>query len=77
MNTEDVWKQDAVTTSWFTQKDKSTMDWISKCSQSMNSNSFELGLITMWAIWNSRIAFVVNEENRTTLGTWKFAEGYY
>ncbi|XWS27567.1 hypothetical protein CRYUN_Cryun26dG0127000 [Craigia yunnanensis] len=76
-NAEDVWNRDATTTPWLNEEDRNTLDWIFKCSRSMSNNSFELGLITMWAIWNSRNAFVINGESRTAKGTWKSAEGYH
>ena len=39
----------------------------------MDLKSFELGLVVMWATWNSRNALVINGETRESKGTADFA----
>ena len=59
------------------QDDNSLLNWMSSSSANMDDRKFELDLIILWSIWNSRNAMVKNGETRTPIGPWQFAEKYY
>ena len=73
---KDVWQRSIVSSCWSQDETSSTISWISRTSATMDDKSFQLGLIIMWSIWNSRNASVKNED-RTGQGTWEFAAKYY
>ena len=73
----EVWVHTQMNDKWSLTDDIDILQWLLKVTGNMNQNTFEFGLIIIWAIWNNRNAVVMQENARNSQGVAMFAASYY
>ena len=76
-NIVEVWRLTEITVRWTVLDEDSTTMWMNRAFETNDQLNFEFGLVVMWAIWGSRHAVLMNEENRDCKGTAGFASRFF
>ena len=72
----EVWIHTQMQEKWRSTEDDDIFQWLIMVSEKLDQNSFEFGLIILWAIWNNRNAFIMQGKRRNSQDVSRFATSY-